>query len=318
MIYVMSAGGGSKSTVYISGLTQADTSSVVATSAGKTVSGSYKDGYWVLKNLDYGTAASPVTWDITAIAANGQQTATAQVSFPRQEIEYITMSYFTATIAVTYPAGSTCTCTKGDTVLTAPDTSGSYTFTVPEAGDWIVKAVQGDDSAVETVSITSNGQAETVELTFWDYLINGSDVGISGGWELTMFEDGGDGAPHANISINASGLICDAESGLGYNLQAIYASKDKVRFDKYSTLTIDTTSLVHTPIDGTTRIVLSALRDANNNSPAGVKIMQGNTALDLSNVNGDYYVLLTMDTTATPGQYRSYAQKAVVECMTLK
>ena len=76
MIYVMSAGGGSKSTVYISGLTQADTSSVVATSAGKTVSGSYKDGYWVLKNLDYGTAASPVTWDITAILIHSWRQST--------------------------------------------------------------------------------------------------------------------------------------------------------------------------------------------------------------------------------------------------
>lgn len=182
--------GGSKSTVYISRLTQADTSRVVATSGGKTVSGSYKDGYWVLKNLDYGTAESPVTWDITATAANGQQTATAQVSFSRQEIEYITMSYFAATIAVTYPAGSTCTCTKGNTVLAAPDTSGSHTFTVPEAGDWIVKAVQGDDSAVETVRITSNGQAEAVVLNYETVIFNNGDLGVSGGFDWTNSSGG--------------------------------------------------------------------------------------------------------------------------------
>lgn len=97
-----------------------------------------------------------------------------------------TISFFSATIAVTYPAGSTCTCTNGSTTLTASGTSGSYTFTVPRAGTWTVKAVQGSKSTSKNVTITSNGQSVSVTLEYLLYLYNEGDecTDVTGGWRV--------------------------------------------------------------------------------------------------------------------------------------
>ena len=77
-------------------------------------------------------------------------------------------SVFSATINVTYTEGATCTCTLGDKVLTAPDTTGFYAFTVGAAGTWTVKIEkEGEDEPKSTtVEITSNGQTEAVEIQF--------------------------------------------------------------------------------------------------------------------------------------------------------
>lgn len=79
--------------------------------------------------------------------------------------EYVT---FSATINVTYTEGATCTCTLGDKVLTAPDTTGFYAFTVGAAGTWTVKIEKEgeDEPKTTTVEITENGQTESVEITF--------------------------------------------------------------------------------------------------------------------------------------------------------
>lgn len=83
-------------------------------------------------------------------------------------------SAFFATIAVTYPSGSTLTCTDGTTTLTATTTAGSYTFDVPNSGTWTIKAVSGSQSASKSVSITTDGQSASVTLTYNVTLVNSS------------------------------------------------------------------------------------------------------------------------------------------------
>lgn len=89
-----------------------------------------------------------------------------------------------AVIGVTYPAGSTCTCTNGETTLTAEDTSGKAMFIIPEAGTWTVTATSGNKSVSKAVSITVAGQVETVTLIFDLILFDGGDnTGVTGGWK---------------------------------------------------------------------------------------------------------------------------------------
>ena len=76
-------------------------------------------------------------------------------------------------ISVTYPAGSVCTCTKGTKTYKAKNTSGRALFAVPDTGDWTVSCTDGTDTASKTVTISTEGQAETVELSYKDYLLNG-------------------------------------------------------------------------------------------------------------------------------------------------
>lgn len=133
-------------------------STVTATDGETSLVGTEVSGKWTFQIPSYGV------WNITA-TLNGQ-TATTSVSVTEVKQYAVTLTYFAATIAVTYPSGSTCTCSNGTTTLTAPNTTGSYTFTVPSAGTWTVKSTNGTDTAQQAVSITANGQSTSVTLSY--------------------------------------------------------------------------------------------------------------------------------------------------------
>ena len=109
-----------------------------------------------------------------------------------------------AVIGVTYPSGSTCTCTNGSKTLTAKDTSGKAIFVIPSAGTWTVKAVKGSQSASKTVSITAEGQVATVTLTYELYIFK-SGSGLTAGYSVA-----GSGGNVSNANISWSG---DSSSG---------------------------------------------------------------------------------------------------------
>lgn len=92
-----------------------------------------------------------------------------------------------AIIGVTYPSGSTCTCTNGTRTLTGKDTSGKALFVIPAAGTWTVKAVKGSNSASKAVKITAEGQVETVKLAYALILFDGADnTAVTGGLKLQV------------------------------------------------------------------------------------------------------------------------------------
>nr|DAS21399.1 MAG TPA: hypothetical protein [Caudoviricetes sp.] len=88
-----------------------------------------------------------------------------------------------AVIGVTYPTGSTCTCTDGAKTLTAKDTTGRALFVIPYAGTWTVTAVSGSQSASKVVSITAEGQTATVELVY-ELFIFKSGSGLTSGYSV--------------------------------------------------------------------------------------------------------------------------------------
>ena len=133
-------------------------STVTATDGNTSLVGTEVSGKWTFQIPAYGV------WSITA-TLNGQ-TASTSVSVTEVKQYTVTLTYFSATISVTYPAGSTCTCSNGADTLTAPNTTGSYTFTVPSAGTWTVKSTNGTDTAQQAVSITTNGQSASVTLSY--------------------------------------------------------------------------------------------------------------------------------------------------------
>lgn len=143
---------------------------------------------WIVVNVDTGSTVTATLGScvLTGTASNGQvmfrvprvgswiikgtlngnsDTATVNITERRQK-KSVTLSYFTATIAVTWPSGSTCTAKCGSTTLTAPNTSGSYTFTVHAAGNWVISCSGGGNSATATVSITATGQNKSVSLAY--------------------------------------------------------------------------------------------------------------------------------------------------------
>ena len=127
------------------------------------------DGVAVFKGLATGA------WTVSI--SDGEQTAQKAVTITADYSTAIT--FFAATIHVTYPEGSVCTATDGVTTLTAPDTSGTWDCVVPNAGTWTVSL---DSSFGNTVEITQNGEEKTIDK--W-YLYNRGDqcTQASGGWK---------------------------------------------------------------------------------------------------------------------------------------
>ena len=71
-----------------------------------------------------------------------------------------------AVIGVTYPTGSTCTCTDGTKTLSLKNTSGQGLFIIPYAATWTVTATNGTNTKSQSVEITTEGQSVRVELTY--------------------------------------------------------------------------------------------------------------------------------------------------------
>jgi hypothetical protein len=88
-----------------------------------------------------------------------------------------------AAIGVTYPAGSTLTCTNGSKTLTAKNASGQWVFAIPEAGTWTVTATNGTNTKSQSVSITTEGQFESVTLSYQLVLFS-ADKGLAEGYTL--------------------------------------------------------------------------------------------------------------------------------------
>lgn len=121
-------------------------------------------------------------WTVTLPADVSPPTRTVDI-----DVDYVVViAYFSATINITYPTGSTCTCSDGTTTLSAPDTSGTWTCIVPNAGTWTVTSTSGAETDSKTVTITTDGQSISVELSYALFLFKPnapSDI-IAGEWEM--------------------------------------------------------------------------------------------------------------------------------------
>ena len=134
------ARGGSSATLTVIGTNAEEGSEVWASKDGKT----YKltldsNKKAVFKNLTTGG------WEVTMWGNEDQGMMGSNINITADYS--LTMAYFTATINVTYPVGSTCTATDGTTTLTAPDTLGTWACIVPNVGAWTVSCTDGTQTA---------------------------------------------------------------------------------------------------------------------------------------------------------------------------
>jgi len=141
----------------------------VANKAGKVKSKTVgANGLVVFRGLTEGT------WTITI--THGTDTASKTVEIKADYQAEIT--FFSATINITYPAGLACTATDGVTTLTAPDTSGTWACVVPNAGAWTVKLSTG---FVEKVTVGASGESHTVDK-WYVYKDGDQYTDLTGGW----------------------------------------------------------------------------------------------------------------------------------------
>lgn len=133
-------------------------------------------GVAVFRGLDTGK------WTITIVRGGVPITRVVAVTADYS----VAIPLFAATINITYPSGSTCTCSDGTTTLSAPDTSGTWACIVPNAGTWTATSTSGTETDSKAVTITTDGQSTSVELSYALFLFKPnapSDI-IAGEWEM--------------------------------------------------------------------------------------------------------------------------------------
>ena len=143
-------------------------------------------------------------------------------------------------IAVTYPAGSICTCTNGTRTLKARDTSGYALFNVT-VGEWTVTArtEDGNKETNKTVSITDGGQCASVAL-FFEFVLyeTGNEyTDITGGWYAS------DKYSSPTLSKNENNMTIT----LPIHADIAVAPKSAIDLTAYSTLKIRFSKLAYKP-----------------------------------------------------------------------
>ena len=177
---VNTGGGGSGGTLTVTGVAG---HTVTATKDGKTYTRTINsNGVAVFKGLATGT------WTLT-MTGNGQ-TATRTVTVTSDYA--VTITYFSATIKITYPANSTCTVknSSGTTVGSNSNTGSSaktWACTVGATGTYTITATATDGSGKSkstTVRITADGQSNSVTLNYSLMLYDAGDecADVTGGW----------------------------------------------------------------------------------------------------------------------------------------
>lgn len=175
-------------------------------------------GVAVFRGLDTGK------WTITIVRGGVPITRVVAVTADYS----VAIPLFAATINITYPAGSTCTCSDGTTTLSAPDTSGTWACIVPNAGTWTVTSTSGTETDSKAVTITTDGQSTSVELSYALFLFKPnapSDI-IAGEWEMP-----------ANSAVTAEAELT-VKSVNNFNGNRIISARTKGQIDltEYSTL----------------------------------------------------------------------------------
>ena len=193
---------GEKITGTLSDVTQA-TPAITVDAAGKITASATQAAGVVAAGTKSATKQLPVQSAKTVTPSASAQTAVAKGVFTTG---IVTVAAVYAVISVTYPSGSTCTCTSGSKTLTAKDTTGKALFVIPAAGTWTVKCVKGSQSASKAVKITAEGQATTVVLTYELILFDGTDnTAVTGGW--TFGNNPGSGVTFSDATISNNQIV---------------------------------------------------------------------------------------------------------------
>ena len=242
---------------------------VTVTKDGKTKTKTAgADGVAVFRGLATGQ------WTVTI--TDGEQTAQKTVTITADYSTAIT--FFSATIHITYPAGSTCTATDGVTTLTAPDTSGAWDCVVPNAGTWTVSTGNGFQ---ETVEVSANG--EELTLNKW-YLYKEGDERTykTGGIDskTMIYFSTGNAYPVGTITKNSDNIYLGTKSS--NNIQACVATNNKINISNFSKLCAHVSDVSPASADSSwNRLALTSTYNYNKNCIAYAELVAPTTELTI-------------------------------------
>lgn len=273
-------GGGSGATLTIMGVTGA---TVTASKNGKTYTRTINNsGTAMFKGLSTGT------WTVT-MSSDGQ-TATRTVEITADYS--LTIAYFSATIAITYPANSTCVIKNSSGVQVSSDTNAgtsakTWTATVGATGTYTITATATDGSGKTkstTVSITTDGQSVSVTLSYDLILFDGGAVVP---WTARA------SSPTASIGTTLY-VVAKNESN---NVKSEITTTNKIDVSEYSTINFNVTAAdsgrAYVGISSSTNNVASVGGSPPSSAAAYAQTPSPKLyTIDISKVTGAYYVFM--------------------------
>ena len=270
-------GGGSGGTLTVTGIAG---HTVTATKDGKTYTRTFNSGgVAVFKGLSTGT------WTLTM--TGGGQTATRTVDVTADYA--VTITYFSATIKVTYPAKSKCVIKNSSGTQVASDTNTgtsakTWTATVGATGTYTVTATSTDGSGntkSDTVSITSDGQSASVTLSYRYYLFKEGE-GVADNW----------GTAGNAILVQKNDNAIAIKSNEGYGGNNNYKAYIRADLTKYKALKAEIkTTIANKPIVGVFGPDVPDLHAILASSASATKQnIREVVSLDISSISGQRYV----------------------------
>lgn len=227
-------------------------------------------------------------------ASNGGQEVEDTVSITTQgQVASVTLAFFSATIQATFPTNCTSvTCTKGDTALSVPSgelSKGSYTFSVHEAGEWTVSCTDGTNTASKVVSITAEGQSESVTLSYAVYLFKS---GEGAKVDFTYPTSG-----NCTASVETDKITIWNTMGTEYNLFSMYTKETK-DLSGFSKLIVECKCTAQDSRDEYKgQIRVSSSTGTGTSNYVARSVFSNNSentqyVVDLTSLSGDYYIVL--------------------------
>lgn len=228
------------------------------------------------------------SYTLTATDTAGKTTS-KQVYVAKDQVQSVTLAYFSATIKITYPAKSTCVIKNSSGTQVGSDTNTgtaakTWTATVSASGTYTITATatSGGKTKSATVSITADGQSKSITLAY-DYIIFSNATGLN-----SIYSDGGGGAP-VEIGKDSSGKKTLTFTADGYSRMSYL--KPAIDLTNYSILKISgycnggnayLAFWSKVPVEYDPSVVAQVTL-ANGSSPSSYTI-------DISKLSGSYYL----------------------------
>ena len=108
-----------------------------------------------------------LTGNVAVSASDGTQSTTKVFNIPYFGNYTFTVTFFSATITVTFPYSLGATCTLSDGITTLNASTSPMAFTVPNTGTWTATAtLDGVSAPTQSKVITTDGQTESITIEF--------------------------------------------------------------------------------------------------------------------------------------------------------
>ena len=275
---VNTGGGGLNASVI---LLEAPTGSTATCTKGdKVKTAAEKNGVWTFRGIEIGEWTVKVTKD--------GQSASQVVNVTQFDVYRVTLAYFNATIETTFPTDcASVTCTKDDIILSVPSGNlpdGSYTFNIPETGEWVLYCTNGVDSDTKTISVTEE-KAYSATLSFLLWLYNSGDEceDITGGW----------GAVRLKVTRNEDSInIVPTEPYTG-NAGLLYTNN---LIDLTNIKNLHINAFNNSDVDAYLPLEVAPTQETPSGVIAFVNVPKRQTAtvsMDVTGITGEYYVRIS-------------------------